>query len=309
MSEAAAAFTATLTEGQITTLSFDYTDTAAKSNWSNLPEGLVQRSGLAMGDLTDEQREAALALLQAMLSEEGYQQVLDTFAADDVLGSGTLSGGTGPQLDWSSDNYFFAFFGDPTADSQFMVQFGGHHLALNIDYSDGAVTMTPEFVGIEPQTWTDESGTTIEPLGALKDSVFAVLGSLSAEELTTSELPQIYDDVVMGAGADADAFPEDGGVLVSDLTQEQQDLVTAAIEEWVGDIDEAVAAEITASYVAAYDETYISWSGSTDPESEDAYFRISGPQVWIEYVHQAGIGGSDIHLHTVYRDKTSAYGA
>ncbi len=39
-----------------------------------------------MGDLTDDQKEAALALLQAMLSDEGYEQVLESMAADDVLG-------------------------------------------------------------------------------------------------------------------------------------------------------------------------------------------------------------------------------
>ncbi|MGY1643407.1 DUF3500 domain-containing protein [Geodermatophilus sp. SYSU D00703] len=307
---AAEAFLATLSDDQLDTLLYDYSDADAKSTWSNLPEGMVQRNGLAMGDLTDEQRTAALAVLEAALSDEGYQQVLDMMAADDVLAeSGDSGGGPGGGLDWSSDNYFIAFFGRPATDSAFLLQFGGHHLALNVDYAGDTVTITPEFVGIEPQTWTADDGTAMEPLGSMKDAVSAVLGSLSDDQLATAELDSIYDDVVMGAGQDGASYPDDGGVLVSDLSQEQQELVTAAIREWVGDVDEQVADEIVAEYVAAYDETYVSWSGSTDSESEDAYFRISGPRVWIEYVHQSGIGFSGIHLHTVYRDKATDYGS
>jgi len=302
--EAANAFIATLDADQLDAASYDYSDDAAKTNWSNLPEGMVQRNGLSVGEMTDEQYDALLTLLQAMLSDDGYEQVLEMMAADDVLAE-SGSGG----LDWSSDNYFISFFGEPSTDSRFMIQFGGHHLALNVDYAGDTITMTPEFVGIEPQTWTDDAGTTVEPLASMKSAVFTLLGSLSSDQLAASELSQIYDDVVMGAGADDGDFPDDGGVLVSSLSQEQQDLVTAAIREWVGDIDESVAEEIVAQYVAAYDETYVSWSGSTDAESESAYFRISGPAVWIEYVNQSGIGFDGIHIHTVYRDKTSDYGA
>lgn len=309
--EAANAFLATLTDDQLETVMYDYSDDDAKTNWSNLPEGMIQRNGLAMGDLTDEQKTAALAVLQAMLSDEGYEQVLEMMAADDVLAAQSTNGGggAGGGLDWSSDNYYLALFGEPTADGSFMVQFGGHHLALDVDYSAGAITMTPEFVGIEPQTWTTDDGTTVEPLAEMKSSVFAVLSSLSDDQLADSELSMIYDDVVMGPGQDSGDFPDDGGVLVSSLSQEQQDLVTAAIREWVGDIDEDVAEEIVAEYVAAYDDTYVSWSGSTDSESEDAYFRISGPEVWIEYVHQAGVGFDGVHIHTVFRDTTSDYGS
>ncbi|MGY1620819.1 DUF3500 domain-containing protein [Geodermatophilus sp. SYSU D00965] len=307
---AAEAFTATLSDDQLDTLLYDYADSDAKSNWSNLPEGMVQRNGLAMGDLTDEQRTAALAVLQAVLSDEGYQQVLEMMAADDVLAaSGSSGGGPGGGLDWSSDNYFIAFFGRPATDSAFMVQFGGHHLAVDVDYAGDTVAITPEFVGIEPQTWQTDDGTTLEPLGSMKDSVFAALSGLSEDQLATAELDQLYDDVVMGAGQDGASYPDDGGVLVSDLSQRQQDLVTAAIREWVGDVDEEVADQVVAEYVAAYDQTYVSWSGSTDSDGEDAYFRISGPRVWIEYVHQSGIGFDGVHLHTVYRDKATDYGS
>lgn len=306
---AAEAFLATLDDDQIAELSYDYSDTADKENWSNLPEGQVSRGGLAVGDMTDEQYDALLVLLQAMLSDDGYQQVLDTMGADDVLGASQGGGGGGGGLSWSSDLYFLSFFGTPSTDSAFAIQFGGHHLALLLDYQGDTVTMTPEFLGVEPQEYTSDDGETVETMANQKEAVFALLGALTDEELAAAELDAIYDDVVMGPGADDGDYPSETGVLVSDLTQEQQDLVTAAITAWVGVADESVSDAIVAEYVAQYDETYVMWSGSTDSDSTDAYFRISGPQVWIEYVHQNGVGFAGIHLHSVYRDKLTDYGA
>ncbi|WP_460945600.1 DUF3500 domain-containing protein [Okibacterium endophyticum] len=300
---AAKAFLATLDDTQLDAVSYDYSDDDAKSNWSNLPEGSVQRNGLSIGEMTDEQHNALLSLLQAMLSDDGYQQVLEIMEADDVLAE---SGGGG--LGWSSDNYYIAFFGEPSTASAYLIQFGGHHLALNIDYSGDTVTMTPEFVGVEPRTWTRDDGTAVEPLGEMQDAVFSLLGGLTEDQLSQSELSAIYDDVVMGAGNDDEAYPDDGGLLVSELPQEQQDQVTEAIRQWVGDLDEDVAEQIIAAYVSEYDQTSLSWSGSTDADAEGAYFRISGPSVWIEYVNQSGVGFDDVHIHTVYRDKTSDYG-
>jgi hypothetical protein len=39
------------------------------------------------------------------------------------------------------------------------------------------------------------------------------------------------------------------------------------------------------------------------------YFRIEGPRLWIEFSVQRGvIFNSDIHYHTIWRDKFGDYG-
>ena len=51
-------------------------------------------------------------------------------------------------------------------------------------------------------------------------------------------------------------------------------------------------------------QTWFAWSGPITNGSQ-AYFRIQGPTVVIEYAPQ----GSIDHIHTIYRDPTNDYGA
>src|SRR5205823_3319587 len=60
-------------------------DSAKKPSWSNLPVTMVPRNGLALGELTKPQRAAALEVVAAVLSKEGYQKVIDIMNADDQL--------------------------------------------------------------------------------------------------------------------------------------------------------------------------------------------------------------------------------
>src|SRR5690242_18353388 len=67
-------FLATLDDAQRGKVVFDFKDDAQRKRWSNLPSGIFRRAGLRMGDLTRPQRDAAMALLAAALSPQGYQK-------------------------------------------------------------------------------------------------------------------------------------------------------------------------------------------------------------------------------------------
>src|SRR6185436_17468526 len=82
---AAEKFVAALEEAQRGKLIFDFKDDAQRKRWSNLPTGMYKREGLRMGDLTKAQREAALAVLAAAFSREGYEKVMQIVEADEVL--------------------------------------------------------------------------------------------------------------------------------------------------------------------------------------------------------------------------------
>ncbi|MDN4475083.1 DUF3500 domain-containing protein [Demequina sp. SYSU T00192] len=352
---AAEAFLATLDEEQLALVQLSYDDLEDKANWSNLPNGQVDRPGLSRGDMTDEQLAALDALLQAMLSDEGYEEVVEVMQADDVLAgnidttalygdaaedaTNTTDGGMGGAptdagdgatppdmgdgaapadmgdggmagggLEYGSDIYFIAFYGEVSTSSAFEIQYGGHHLALSAAYAGDTVTVAPYFAGIEPQTWTTADGDSYEPLAGKKAAAGALMGSLTDEQAAESELSMVYNAVVMGPGADDGSYPDDEGVLVSDLSDEQQQLVTDLIAEYVGVLDEAEAEEIIDTYVAQYGETYLSWSGALSTDDGSTYLRLSGPQVWIEFDMENGIVYDALHIHSVYRDKLYDYG-
>ncbi|WP_416977732.1 DUF3500 domain-containing protein [Streptomyces sp. T028] len=302
--DAADAFLATLDDDQQAEVLLDFTEANATA-WSNLPCGSTCRVGIELSTLSDEQLTAAKAVIEAATgtgSGTGYDQVSQILAADDVLGE-TASG-------YGSGNYYLAFLGTPGTSGTWQLHFGGHHLAVNLTYKDGEVEgTTPFFIGVEPTSWTDDDGTSYAPLAGMYDGMKAMVDSLSDDELAEAELSESYTDVLLGPDEDGD-FPETKeGLAVGELTDDQQDLVLAAMEPWVDVADDTTAASVLSTYESELDETYISYSGSTDLDAQGDYVRIDGPGVWIEFVCQDGvIYQNQIHYHTVYRDHTTDYG-
>src|SRR4030095_2414524 len=75
---------ATLSDPQRTQATFAF-NSPQRTGWSNLPTGAFRRTGLRLGALTPPQRAAAMALVAAALSGEGYQKVTDIMNADEAL--------------------------------------------------------------------------------------------------------------------------------------------------------------------------------------------------------------------------------
>ena len=96
VASAAKKFLATLDDAQRGKVLFDFNDEAQRKRWSNLPSGAFQRAGLRMGDLTPQQREAALAVLAAALSKQGYEKILQIVEADETLRATGGRGRGGP---------------------------------------------------------------------------------------------------------------------------------------------------------------------------------------------------------------------
>ncbi|MCX4702979.1 DUF3500 domain-containing protein [Streptomyces sp. NBC_01373] len=337
---AANAFLATLSDEQKDTVLYDFDDAAKKTGWSNFPTPVVERNGLKLGDLTDEQEAAALKVMEAALSKKGYEELVEIRKADDYLASLTDSGGTatatptavpsgtptgtpsgtptagpggggggggGGGANFGSEWYYISFFGTPSKTGEFTVQYGGHHAAYNITYAGSSVTMSPTLTAVEPMefNWEDLY---YAPLADKRTATIGAIQSLTADELAAAEIDGSFDDLYLGPGNDG-PFPEEPeGVLVSSLTKKQQAKVTAMIKAWVDDLDEKAAARMLAKYVSEYDATYIGWSGGTTLDNSQTYVRLDGPSAWIEFSNQPGASTDEIHQHTIFRDETADYG-
>ncbi|MEV7387357.1 DUF3500 domain-containing protein [Streptomyces sp. NPDC091215] len=301
---AADAFLDTLDSDQQSSVLLDFTQANATA-WSNLPCGSTCRVGIEFSSLSDEQLTAAKAVIEAAAgtgSGTGYDQISQILKADDYLGE-TASG-------YGSGNYYLAFLGTPSATGTWQLHFGGHHLALNLTYKDGEVEgTTPFFVGVEPTSWTGDDGTSYAPLSGMYDGMKAMVDSLTDDELTEAKLSESFSDVLLGPDDDG-AFPTTKeGLKVGELSDDQQALVLAAMKPWVDVADDTTAASVLSTYKSELDDTYISYSGSTDLSAQGDYVRIDGPGVWIEFVCQDGVVyTSKIHYHTVYRDHATDYG-
>lgn len=334
---AADAFLATLSDEQRDTVLYDFGDAAKKTGWSNFPTPVVERNGIKLGDLTEEQEAAALKVMEAALSKKGYEELVEIRKADDYLaslpdtggpGGGTPTGtpttaptgtptatptgggrppGGGGGANFGSEWYYLSFFGQPSTTGQFTVQYGGHHSAYNITYAGSNVSISPTLTAVEPMSF-DWEEMFYAPMEDKRTATIGAVQALTAEELTAAEIDGSFDDLYLGPGNDGPFPTEPEGVLVSGLTKKQQAKVTAMLKAWVDDLDEKAAARLLAKYVSEYDRTYIGWSGGTTLDNDQTYVRLDGPSAWVEFSNQAGRQTDGVHQHTIFRDETADYG-
>jgi hypothetical protein len=179
-------------------------DSAKKPSWSNLPVTMVPRNGLRLGELTKPQRAAALDALAAVLSKQGFQKVIDIMNADDQLVKGYDN-----RMRFGTDNYYLALFGMPSATKPWMLQFGGHHLGINVTVVGKDTTLTPTHTGAQPDSFTRD-GKTVRPLGAENDLAFKLINMLDAEQQKQAVLGAKPKNLVLGPGQDGRTIRPEG---------------------------------------------------------------------------------------------------
>jgi hypothetical protein len=292
----AQAFLATLDEAGRANVQFAF-DSPQKARWSNLPTGIFKREGLRLGDLSPAQRTAAMALLSAALSQEGYRKVVEIMRGDEVL-----RGAPGGRVRFGEDEYYLALFGVPSVSAPWMLQFGGHHLAINMTLAGRQATLAPSHTAAQPASYSFE-GRTVRPLGDENDRAFALLATLDAAQRGQAILDYTVSDLVLGPGQDGRTIQPEG-LRASALSASQQTMLLDLVREWAGIANDALAAPRMDELRSRLPETYFAWSGPTTNGSA-AYFRIQGPTLVIEYAPQRGVD----HIHTIYRDPTNDYGA
>jgi len=299
---AADKFLASLDEEQRGKVVFDFKDDEQRKRWSNLPAAMFKRAGLRMGDLAQTQRSAAMRVLAAALSVQGYEKVVQIVEGDEVLKRNDSGGRT----IFGHDEYYISFLGKPSATEPWMIQFGGHHLALNITLVGEQGTLAPSHTGAQPAIYEME-GKTVRPLGQEVDKAFALINSLDETQRKQAVLGFQMRDLVLGPGRDGQTIQPEG-IKGSALTEKQREMLLDLASEWTGIMREALAKSKLEEMKQHITETWFAWSGPTEKGSA-AYFRIQGPTVVIEYAPQRLGGDPTKHIHTIYRDPTNEYGA
>ncbi|WCZ37953.1 hypothetical protein CJEDD_01630 [Corynebacterium jeddahense] len=310
---AAQAFMDTLTDEQKQALVGDFNDANRTVTWSNFPVTFVQRAGLNLSDLTDEQRDAAMNVLDTLLNDAAYKRVEDIMASDEYLHEHSSS------TEGSLGQYYIAFFGEPDANGDWTLQFGGHHLGLNATLeSDGMVTFAPTHFGVQPSQWTDEYGNDVEALGSIYEAAFTFYDSLDDTQKAKLYQGEQVQNMVCAPGSTC-SYPTGTGIKGSELHDDQKSLLLNLISQWVSLTDDANNNASMQAIANTLDETYVNWSGATVydmTQGDGIYFQISGPRAYIEFASQQGSAGADIpgvvtsgwgHVHTIYRDPANDY--
>jgi hypothetical protein len=320
MVSAANRFLGTLDAKQRQSVLFAFDDGQQRARWSNLPTSMVPRGGISLKEMNAAQRSAAMALVSSALSHKGFVKVEQIMEGDELLKVGEMknrpprgNGGPPPGGDASAmfgkDLYYISILGKPSETDPWMLQFGGHHLALNLTIAGERGVLTPTLIGAQPALYTS-GGKTIRPLGQESDKALALLNALDDKQRKQAILSYKLADLVLGPGQDGKTIvPE--GLKASAMTEHQRVMLLDVISEWANVIHESAAAARMTQLNADIDETWFAWSGPTGAapgKNITAYYRIQGPHLVIEYAPQTLGGDPAMHVHTMYRDPTNDYG-
>jgi hypothetical protein len=200
--------------------------------------------------------------------------------------------------------YYVAILGKPSTTDRWMIQFGGHHLAINVTVAGGENVLAPTHTGAQPASYQLE-GRMVRPLGEENDKAFALVNALTDEQRKQAVLGFEVRNLVLGPGADGKTIAPEG-VRVSTFNPAQRKMLVDLTREWVGIVGDQAATARMKEIESGLGETYFAWAGPTT-NGKGAYFRVHGPAVFIEYAPQ-GSGDTNIdHIHTIYRDPTNDY--
>jgi uncharacterized protein DUF3500 len=332
-------FLSTLNEKQRQSVLFAFDDQEQRKRWSNLPVAMVPRGGISLKEMNATQRSAAMALVSSALSRRGFEKVQQIIEGDEVLKStdhgppGNRGGAPGPGGPppsanngpppgrggprpafgngpmFGKDLYYISILGKPSEKDPWMLQFGGHHLALNITIAGEKGVLTPTLTGAQPALYTT-NGKTVRPVGQESDKGFALLNALDDKQRKQAILSYRLADLVLGPGQDGKTIQPEG-LKASDMNEHQRAMLLEVISEWANIIHESAADARMAEIKAGLDDTWFAWSGPTTVtpgRNITAYYRIQGPKLVIEYAPQRLGGDPSMHVHTMYRDPTNDYG-
>jgi hypothetical protein len=309
---AADSFLQTLDDSQRRKANLDFNE-QTRVVWSNLPTGIkmqvgaMERNGLKLGAMTPAQEKAALALVAATLSTDGYRKAMTIVDADQELEvrSAPTRKPDAP-IRFGRAEYYVSILGKPSTTEPWMMQFGGHHLAINVTLAGNANVLAPTHTGAQPASYS-VGGKLIRPLGDENDRAFELVNALTDEQKKQAILSYEVRNLVLGPGTDGQSIAPEG-VRAATFTPAQRATLLALVREWVGILEDQAANAKMKEIESSLNETYFAWAGPTT-NGKGAYFRVQGPAVFLEYAPQ-GAGENNVdHIHTIYREPANDYAA
>ena len=208
------------------------------------------------------------------------------------------------------DLFYISILGTPSEKQPWMLQFGGHHLALNVTIAGEHGVLTPTLTGAQPALYTLErqdraSARRRERQGARaaerarRGPAQAGDPRLSRRRSRARARPGRQDDPARGAEGVGDERAAARDAARRDLRVGGHRARERGRGAHGGDQGRRWTTRGSRGAVRR---------PSTPGQNITAYYRIQGPKLVIEYAPQRLGGDLSMHVHTMYRDPTNDYG-
>lgn len=288
-------------------------------HWQNTPL-ILRQPQLELLEMSLPLRELGMEIVRASLSQEGYERVREVMANNLFLGR--LAEMTDVLNDWA---FTLTIFGRPSSSEPWGWQIFGHHLALNCLFIGEHMTLSPVFMGLEPD---HDHGLKhrrmFEPHERSALAFFHALNNIEQDKavLYRSMRPEDQPDgrfhpddgrQVGGAFQDNRIVPYEG-LPVARLGAGQKRLLLDLAGLFVANMPDGPAEARMREIERYLGDTHFLWIGEAD-DVNPFYFRIHSPVALFEFDHHSGIflankDPARFHVHTIVRTPNGGdYGA
>lgn len=275
-------------------------DDEERLNWHYVPR---YREGVSLHDLTQPQLDAALNLLKASLSVQGYKKATDVMALESVLREVENRGPDDSYRD--PKKYFFSIFGIPSKDSPWGWRLEGHHISLNFStVSNKIQSSTPSFFGSNPATIPSGKRKGEQILKAESDLGFSLVNSLSSTQLQTAVVSEnAYSDILSENKRRATLLTPKG-ISSREMNERQKKIFMSLLDVYVKNYELGFSTTLMNKIKeAGIENLSFGWAGSLKP-GKGHYYRIQGPMLLIEFDNTQNNAN---HIHSVVRDLTNDF--
>jgi hypothetical protein len=293
----------TLDQAQRAKATFPFA-TSERFVWAYTPG---PREGLAIQDMTPDQRAASSAIVASAMSARTASEIAAIIELETVLGQIEQAGGRSGWLRRDPELYWFAVFGDPGSSSPWSWRVGGHHVAIHVTVSDDRVVgMTPSFLGANPAVIPNgprAGARTLPGEAELARDLLAELTPTERDVAVVDDFPPA--DILTGIGRIVDLRSVPIGIRQADLGAPRQAALERLIRHYIQRARPEVAEPTWERISAAgLGDVTFAWVGSDAP-GQGHYYAVRGPTFVIEYDNTQN--GAN-HIHAVWRDLDNDWG-
>lgn len=306
MAGAAAAFLETLTPEQKARATFAFDD-KERLNWHFVPlqdkQRKYTRNGLPLEDMNPKQRQAALEMVRAGTSADGYTTATTIMSLEAILHELEKNGAMVRNPEW----YFFAVFGTPGKTGKWGWRVEGHHLSLNFTVENGQViSATPAFFGANPATVKAGPKQGQRTIPECEDLARQLFQSLDAEQKKAAQQDKQFDEVEGKSATPSKIAATPVGLSAAKLKPEQKETLVKLIQSYAERMPRDIA-QVQLKQVAddGIDSVHFAWAGGAEPGQPHSY-RVQGKSFVLEFLNVQGDSGGNPanHIHSAWRSLT-----
>ena len=279
-------------------------DDSERFNMNFVP---IARKGPTFHDFNDIQRKAALDLLRASLSQEGFRKTNDIMELEKVLIIIENDRFKTPESKSARDplNYHFSIFGNPTPTGIWGWRFEGHHISLNFMSANGKISSsTPSFFGSNPGIVPIEEQRGKEALKLETDLGFSLVNALTKDQLKLARFSETAPREILTGNRVKVEKIEPTGISYTALQEDQKKMFMNLLNLYIDNYELGFSNTLRNKInKAGIENLSFSWAGSLKPGAGH-YYRIQGPMLIIEYDN---IQNNANHVHSVVRDLTNDF--